>query len=46
LYGNPSPQLLEGARIMMPDVEIKVYSFLKDLSEGEKLAEVVKGDSP
>ncbi|MCZ7385434.1 MAG: antibiotic biosynthesis monooxygenase [Candidatus Methanoperedens sp.] len=46
LYGNPSPQLLEGARVMMPDVEIKVYSHLKDLSEGEKLAEIVKGDLP
>ena len=34
LYGEPSPQLLEGARIMMPDVEIKVYSFLQGL-EGE-----------
>jgi len=31
LYGDPSPQLLEGARIMMPDVEIKVYSFLQGL---------------
>ncbi len=33
VYGDPSPQLLEGARIMMPDVEIKVYSFLQGLSE-------------
>lgn len=31
IYGDPSPQLLEGARIMMPDVEIKVYSFLQGL---------------
>ncbi len=31
LYGDPSPQLLEGARTMMPDVEIKVYSFLQGL---------------
>jgi quinol monooxygenase YgiN len=31
IYGDPSPQLLEGARTMMPDVEIKVYSFLQGL---------------
>ena len=31
LYGDPSQQLLEGARIMMPEVEIKVYSFLHGL---------------
>ncbi len=31
LYGDPSPQLLEGARTMMPDVEIKVYSFFQGL---------------
>jgi quinol monooxygenase YgiN len=31
IYGDPSPQLLEGARTMMPDVEIKVYTFLQGL---------------
>ncbi len=31
VYGDPSPQLLEGARKMMPDVGIKVYSFLQGL---------------
>jgi quinol monooxygenase YgiN len=35
LYGNPSPQLLEMARIMMPDVEIEVHSFLQGLSDVE-----------
>ena len=34
LYGDPSPKLLEGARTMMPDVEIKVYSFLQGLEMG------------
>ncbi len=36
VYGDPSPQLLEGARIMMPDVEIKVYSFLQGLESGRE----------
>lgn len=31
IYGDPSPQLLEGAKVMMPDVGIKVYSFLQGL---------------
>ncbi len=31
LYGDPSPQLLEGARTMMPDVKIKVYPLLQGL---------------
>ncbi len=33
LYGNPSLQLLEAARMMMPDVEIKVYSFIWGLEQ-------------
>ncbi|VVB87978.1 Antibiotic biosynthesis monooxygenase [uncultured archaeon] len=44
VYGDPSPQLLEGARIMMPDVEIKVYSFLQGLELGREARRDLKGD--
>ncbi len=46
LYGDPSPQLLEGARIMMPDVKIKVYSFLQGLELGREAHRDPKGDLP
>lgn len=45
IYGDPSPQLLEGARIMMPDVEIKVYSFLQGLELEREARRDLKGDS-
>lgn len=44
LFGDPSPQLLDGARIMMPDVEIKVYSFLQGIESGA--GRDIKGDLP
>ncbi len=43
LYGDPSPQLLEGARTMMPDVEIKVYSSLQGLELGREAHRDRKG---
>ena len=46
VYGDPSPQLLEGARIMMPDVEIKVYSFLQGLELEREARRDLKGDLP
>lgn len=46
VYGDPSPQLLEGARIMTPDVEIKVYSFLQGLELGREARRDLKGDLP
>lgn len=46
VYGDLSPQLLEGARIMMPDVEIKVYSFLQGLESGREARRDLKGDLP
>ncbi|SNQ62894.1 conserved hypothetical protein [Candidatus Methanoperedens nitroreducens] len=46
VYGDLSPQLLEGARIMMPDVEIKVYSFLQGLESGREARRDLNGDLP